>query len=144
MIKGVVMEISNQIISVIDALCEKLGIAIDWTQQNVLPQIQLLFEKYIRYEIISSIVIILIPTLASVALFMAVKKCNTIMTQEDAKEERRGDKFKNAECVKEIVTLGLCISSFITFCILCKQSMDIIRCLTIPELQVAKYFKLLA
>lgn len=37
--------LSDQIISVLDALCEKFGIAIDWTSQNVIPYIQLLAKK---------------------------------------------------------------------------------------------------
>ena len=31
------MTVSEQIIQVIDALCEKFGIAIDWTTQNIIP-----------------------------------------------------------------------------------------------------------
>lgn len=36
---------SQEIIKVLDNLCEKFGIAIDWTSQNVKPYLQELFCK---------------------------------------------------------------------------------------------------
>lgn len=41
------MQVSNQIIEVLDYLCSKIGITIDWTESNVLPYVQTLLEKYI-------------------------------------------------------------------------------------------------
>lgn len=41
------MSMSEQVISVIDVICDKFGIAIDWTSENILPYIQELFQKYI-------------------------------------------------------------------------------------------------
>lgn len=49
------MEISEQVITIFDDIGERLGIAIDWSQENVLPYLQELFEKYINFEIASSI-----------------------------------------------------------------------------------------
>ena len=48
------MNVSEQIISVIDNLCQKFGIAIDWTANNVLPYIETLCGKYINWEINTS------------------------------------------------------------------------------------------
>ena len=50
----------DEIIKVLDDLSEWLGIAVDWTSQNVLPYLQELCDKYISYEIWTSIVYILI------------------------------------------------------------------------------------
>ena len=49
------MTVSAQIIEVINDLCTKFGIAIDWSAENVLPVVQSLAEKYIRWEIATSI-----------------------------------------------------------------------------------------
>lgn len=49
------MNVSEQIIEVIDSLCEKFGIAIDWTANNVIPYIETLCTKFINYEIYTSI-----------------------------------------------------------------------------------------
>lgn len=31
------MQVSDQIIQVLDAICDKFGLAVDWTSTNVLP-----------------------------------------------------------------------------------------------------------
>lgn len=49
------MNISEQIISVIDELCNKFGLAIDWGAENILPKIAELCEKYVKFEIGTSI-----------------------------------------------------------------------------------------
>ena len=48
------MSISKEIISIIDVLCQKFGLAIDWTSETILPQIQSVFEHLVQYEIFSS------------------------------------------------------------------------------------------
>ena len=51
---------SEEVIKVLDALAEKFGIAIDWTSANVFPYLQQLCGKYVRYEIVTSIVWMLV------------------------------------------------------------------------------------
>ena len=48
------MSISKEIISIIEVLCQKLGIVVDWTSETILPQIQNVLEHFIQYEILSS------------------------------------------------------------------------------------------
>lgn len=48
------MQISVQVIEVLEYLCEKFGIAIDWTQENVMPYVETLIDKYIQWEIATS------------------------------------------------------------------------------------------
>ena len=49
------MTVSSEIIEVLDYLGEKFGIAIDWTSNNVLPYLQALVDKFIKWEISTSI-----------------------------------------------------------------------------------------
>lgn len=51
---------SEEIIKILDALAEKFGLAIDWTSANVIPYLQQLCNKYVTYEIVTSIIWILI------------------------------------------------------------------------------------
>lgn len=58
------MTISGEIIKVLDALCEKFGMVIDWTSQNVLPYLQQLSTRIINYKLAVSyiwIFVLLIP-----------------------------------------------------------------------------------
>lgn len=51
-----VITVSDQIIQVLDALCNKFGLAIDWGAQNVLPYAQELMGKMVSYELWTSLV----------------------------------------------------------------------------------------
>lgn len=49
------MDIVDQIVKIIEALCEKLGIAVDWTTETVGPYVEEIVGKFIKFEIASSI-----------------------------------------------------------------------------------------
>lgn len=51
---------SDEVIKILDALTERLGLAIDWSSSNVLPYFQQLCNKYVTYEITTSIIWIVI------------------------------------------------------------------------------------
>ena len=48
------MQISNEVIKILEYLCDKIGITIDWTSNNVLPYVEQLCEKFIAWEINTS------------------------------------------------------------------------------------------
>lgn len=39
------MMMNQQIIEIFDTLCENFGVVIDWTSNNVLPQLQILVKN---------------------------------------------------------------------------------------------------
>ena len=45
---------SNQVIEILNEICNKLGIAIDWTSENILPQVKIVYEKLVKYFIIQN------------------------------------------------------------------------------------------
>lgn len=48
------MNISDQIIAVLDDLCRRFGIIIDWTQDNIAPYLEELAAKFIAFEVKTS------------------------------------------------------------------------------------------
>lgn len=46
---------SDEIIKLLDDLGQRFGIAIDWSSENVLPYLQDLMSRYIKYETMTSI-----------------------------------------------------------------------------------------
>lgn len=67
------MEIGEEIIEVLEYLGNKMGIAIDWSSENVMPYIKMLCDKYIDWEIATSIMWIvtaLIPFLICTSIFI--------------------------------------------------------------------------
>lgn len=48
------MQISDEVIKILEYLCDKIGVTIDWTSSNVLPYVEQLCEKYIHWEVNTS------------------------------------------------------------------------------------------
>lgn len=62
------MEVSKQIIEVLDYLCKKIGVVVDWSQGNVMPYVQDLYRRFIAWQIaIDVFQLILATMLASVS-----------------------------------------------------------------------------
>ena len=68
------MEISNRVIEVLDAVCDKFGIAIDWTSNNVIPYIEQLGNKIITYDICNSITWLVIGSVIPLTGAIFIKK----------------------------------------------------------------------
>ena len=110
------MQVSDQIIEVLDYIGEKLGVSIDWTSENVLPYIQILCDKYINWEIATSIIWIVIGVACVIlSLILIIKFWD--------------DDFGGIFFV--ILGIGITIIFY--------QVFDIIRCIYFPELQVFQY-----
>lgn len=99
---------SNEIIKVLDTICDKFGLAIDWTSQNVTPYVEQLCEHIVRYELSSSILYILIAILA-IVLAIGIYKGD---------EDYVG--FSAIICI-------------VAFIVICKQLFDILAATTFPE-----------
>ena len=65
---------SQEIIKVLEYLGDKLGIAIDWTAENVIPYAEELFKRYVTLKITYASVGTLIGiVLATTAIVLAIK-----------------------------------------------------------------------
>lgn len=67
---------STEIIKILDAICDKFGLVIDWTSQNVTPYVEQLCEHIVQYELISSaiytvlsLVILVVGTIFCIRMF---------------------------------------------------------------------------
>ena len=71
------MTVDQQIIEVLDALCQKFGIAINWTSDNILPYVEDLAKNAVRYELYTSLLysIILAIGMAIFIVFIRLIWC---------------------------------------------------------------------
>ena len=122
------MTVSSEIIEVLDYLGEKFGIAIDWTSNNVLPYLQTLIDKFIKWEISTSIVWIVIATFVIVAMIVLIN----LKGIREINEETYGMLW--------IPIIFLIIVSFIVICI---QIFDIIECNVFPEKALYDFIKVM-
>ena len=68
------MDVSEQIIDVLDYLGEKFGVVINWNSDTLLPILQNLGYKYIRWEIATSIAWLAIGVIFLIVGFVALRK----------------------------------------------------------------------
>ena len=132
------MQANEQIIDVLEYLCKKIGVTIDFTNKNILPYVNQLCEKYINWEITTSISWIVIAAIVGIGAFFL---CKSIYQSAKKKEEE--GKFGIARdyysYIKSIIVLAVLLISLIVI----SQTFDIIECLTFPEKAIYEYIVLL-
>ncbi|OSA89104.1 UNVERIFIED_ORG: hypothetical protein B2H93_16745 [Clostridium botulinum] len=121
------MQFSEQIIQIIDKLCEKFGIALDWSSTNVLPYIQELSNRLIKYEVFTSLIWIILSVL--------IITCSGLFLRNTAKN-CEGDYYE-ALFIFSIILFIFC--SIFGIGIILNQSFDIVQALTIPEKTIIEY-----
>ena len=112
---------SDELIKTFDYLLSQFGIAVDWTNENVLPYLQTLAEKLVRFEINTSIMWLVVGVVVlTVGVWIFVK---------DIKDWDSG-----------VFILGA-ILIIVAGIVCCCQVYDIIKCVSFPELYVFEYIK---
>ena len=126
------MTVSEQIIQVLDALCAKFGIVIDWTANNVLPQLEVLCEKFIRFEIWTSVFWMVFVTVLLAACWIVFGA-----TRKGAIEDDYDVTFVSVVNVTSAF-IG-CAMILLFVCVIGSQSLDIIEAVTFPEKTLFDY-----
>ena len=129
---------SQQIIEVLEYFGDKLGVAIDWTTENIMPYIEQLFKRYVTMQIVTSSVLIAIGAMLCIA---SIVICNILI-----KQKMKIDKDKINILFWErgyssieptffgvwviVLTIGLCIAGVVLiFC----NIMSLLQWIIIPE-----------
>lgn len=120
--------VSDEIIKVLDAFANKIGVTVNWTQDNALPYLQQLCGKYVTYEMATSVFWIVIGICLLFLGKYLVGKFKSYMKQDD--ESGLGD-FESLLCIMSIVCAVFCIGGGIAT--IGDNIFDIITCLTFPE-----------
>ena len=106
---------SDAIIKVLNELCDKFGIAIDWTSDNVAPYLQDLMVRYSKYVCYTSIMWLVIGLIIMVVF--------AVLLYKYLKQEHRDD------LITFLLGCGMLLGAWDTV----NQIMDIIEITTIPE-----------
>lgn len=123
------MTVSSEIIEVLDYLGEKFGIAIDWTSNNVLPYLQTLVDKFIKWEISTSIVWIIIAAFI-IAIIIGLMNL-------------KGVREANEDYCDGMLWILAGIIIIVSFIVICIQIFDIIKCNIFPEKALYDFIKVM-
>ena len=124
------MNFSQEIITVLDYLCKKFGIVIDWTSESVIPYLEDLAARYIQFEVQSSIMGIAstVVIVILLGLIWAVSGAVTKLTMNDV-----------AECICYASLIGFWITFVVCITLSIVNAYHIIECYTIPERVILDY-----
>lgn len=116
------MELSNNVIEILEYLGKKFGVAVDFSNQNIMPYLQQLADKYIDYRINTSIFWIVLCTLAAVIGIILIAVEIKVF---------QGEAFICGICGGFILCLGVIF--------ICINIYQIILCKTFPEKAIFDY-----
>lgn len=130
------MNVSEQIINVLDNLCQKFGIAIDWSAANVLPYLKELCGKFINYEIFTSIFWMILISVICIIFWIVFAS-----TFKKAKEVEWDDGYfiSFVNIFAGVLAIGFSIVSIIVIGV---QIFDIIEATYLPEKTIYEFINL--
>ena len=128
------MEVSDQIIKVLDEVGKRFGLAIDWTQQNIVPYLQELSHKIINYEIWTSSIKIVFALIFAIGLGVILKR--TIKESLTKRDCVYDDNFGWI-----LTSIVLCVIVSIDMFYMLDKIIHIVTCLTLPEKVIFEFIQ---
>lgn len=125
---------SEEIIKVLDDLGKRFGIAINWSNENVMPYLQDLMSRFVNYNIATKITTIVICAIAIIlSIFCIIKLVK--WCKSDKYNDFDDDVFFALGMIGTICILAVCVPFLII------NIYGIIEIITIPELTTIKYIQ---
>lgn len=130
------MTVSSQIIEVIEALCEKFGIVIDWTSEKVMPYLEQLAGRIIQYEICSSIFWIVFWW----ALVLLIGVISIPICKKSVEHKWNTDMYTVC-CFGIVALIALAVSTAIAIIVTGVQVYDIVEATYLPEKTIIDFIQ---
>ena len=122
---------SSEIIAVLDDVCSRLGIVVDWSSENLLPYVEDLVRRLISYEAGISIVQIVVWFMIFLMFALCIKIAHSRLEKAA---------FDESELVA-ILGAAAFISLVGFVCVFIKQTIDLVACVTFPEKIIMAYLR---
>lgn len=143
------MDISGQVIEIFDYLGEKLGLAIDWGSENILPYIKVICENVVKYNIAISIFNIATGIVFSICFIILVKTIyksyKSCLTTKQDNTFCTYYKYSDGDVSIQTTTVGLiclvlcCITLIISVPFVVIGIDELMRWIFMPEISLIKY-----
>lgn len=133
-------QISNEVVKVLNALCDKFGLAVDWSSQNFLPYAEELMGKFINWKIHNAIFFMTIGVILLILcplMYKAFKKFN---------KASKNCEFFEDEYYSYLIGQILSVIALIAFIIIgiimiVHNTYYLIKLQSFPELVLLEYLK---
>lgn len=129
---------TNQFIENLNAVCDKLGIAVDWTADNLMPQIQDLLTRYGRWLLADAIMGLVTGVLLIVVSVFLVKYSVRTTRNVDVDDtwENNNDYFAIGIAVTAFIVAALV--AVIGLCFFLFNLGSVVKGIMIPDVYAAQ------
>ena len=132
---------NNKVIEVLDYMGEKFGIAIDWTAENVMPQVTEFLNRYRTYAITKHTIWIVIGLIIVLICTLWMKKTYTNITNGNEKSFwfKVWDEI-DGEVVVIVAYIVAVVLTIVFSCIIIDKIFVIAEWITVPEMKLFETF----
>lgn len=132
---------NNKVIEVLDYMGEKFGIAIDWTAENVMPQVTEFLKRYQTYSIAKHAIWIIIGLIIVVICTSWMKKTytNIINGNEKSFWFKVWNEIDGEAAVIAFYIIAV-VLTIVFSCIIVDKIFTVVEWITIPEMKFFETF----
>ena len=134
----------KELCNVIDKIAEKIGVAIDWSSENVMPYIQDIMQRYRAMSIIETIIIMTVcAIIITICIIIAVKMIKGIINgSQNTESSIWFDADFDMVSIFSIVTCTIIAFSFlISVIVFCGATGELMGWLYVPEVKLLEVLK---
>lgn len=134
----------EELCNVIDKIAEKIGVAIDWSSENVMPYIQDIMQRYRAMSIIETVIIMAVcAIIITICVIVAVKITKGIIngSQNTVSSIWFDADYDTVSTFSITTSIIIVISFLISFIVFGFATGDLIRWIYVPEVKLLEVLK---
>ena len=134
----------EELCNVIDKIAEKIGVAIDWSNENVMPYIQDIIQRYRAMSIIETIIIMAVcAIIITICVIVAVKITKGIINglQNTVSSIWFDADYDAVSIFSMMASIIIAISFLISVIMLCGATGELMGWLYVPEVKLLEVLK---
>ena len=134
----------KELCNVIDKIAEKIGIAIDWSNENVMPYIQDIMQRYRTMNIVNNIIVMTVCAIIITICVIGADKITKGITNgsQNTVSSIWFDADYDAVSIFSMMTSIIIVISFlISVIVLCGAIWELMGWLYVPEVKLLEVLK---
>ena len=139
----------KELCNVIDKIAEKIGVAVDWSNENVMPYIQDIMQRYRTMNIVNNIIVMTVCAIIITICVIGADKITKGITNGSQNTvssiwfdaDHRDSYYDDASTFSKVMTALITILFLISLIVFGFATGDLIRWLYVPEVKFLEVLK---
>lgn len=134
----------KELCDIIDKIAEKIGVAIDWSSENVMPYIQDIMQRYRTMNIVNNIIVMTVcAIIITICVIVAVKIAKGIInsSQNTSSSIWFDADLDMVSTFSITASIIIAFSFFISVIVLCVATGELMGWLYVPEVKLLEVLK---